>query len=318
MKARRLLESLMRTATRSWMLQCAAWALFAVLASAWAAQTTVPATDSPTLAYIESVKAKNVRYSGKTVLVSLDDGDRLRVTKFNGPDPYGVVGPLAGEYDILERVASTRGEVALALSEGLRACQRAPASQEDIDNEMAMIPDVAPFPGGMSREAQKKLVLRVRTHLLNLCKGVTAEQTARADFWLAKAAELGDPYAALNYAEQLGNSLDAVPFWESAWLAGHADALASLARLYREGRSTPPLRDPDHAQAYAYQYLYVRLTEAMSPTDAPMGRIRARWLAEAQADLQAFERGLTVGEQENAVAQARAMLEANANCCQPL
>ncbi len=162
------------------------------------------------------------------------------------------------------------------------------------------------------------LVLRNGTYLLNLCKGVTAQQKSWADFWLAKATELGDPYAALNYAEQLGNSLDAIPFWEAAWLAGEADALASLARLYREARSTPPLCDPDRVQAYTYQYLYVRLMEATSPTDAPMGRIRGRLLAEAQDASQSLERELSVGERENAVAQAKAMLKANANCCQPL
>ncbi len=273
-----------------------------VLLSPFAAAAE-PSADSPTLAYIESVKTTNVRHSGRTVSVSFDDGEQVPATKLNGPASYEVVGPLAEEYDALERAASSRGEVASALSRALRTCQDAPTSLEEANARAAHAP---------------VKFADLFTRLFKQCDGVTTEQKAKADFWLAKAAELGDPIAALNYAEQLGNTAEAFPLWEAGWRAGYGDALASLARLYRDGRSTPPRRDPDHAKAYTYQYLYVRLMDAMSPVATPMGRIRARLLAEALDDLQSLERELSVGERDNAVTQAKAMLKANTNCCQPM
>ena len=310
----------MGTFTLACVVQPTAWSLCALVASA-GVEAAEPSTDSPTLAYIEMVKAKNVRYAGNTALVSFDDGEQVPVIKFNGPAGYDVAGPLAEEYETLERAASTRAEVASALANALRACQAAPISQEAIDEETVRIRRSGPVLGEGPQptlDERVKRTVEVGSYLLKFCEGVTSEQKERADFWLAKAAELGDPIAALNYAERLGDAPEAFPLLEAAWRAGEADALAALARLYRQGQSTPPFRDPDRVKAYTHQYLYVRLMEGMSPTTTKMGRIRSRWLAAARADLETMQRDLRPGEQVSAVAQAKAMLKANANCCQPL
>jgi len=291
------------------------------------ADTADTSADSPTLAYIESVRSDNVRHSGRTAVVEFEDGERVPVTKYNGPASYEVIGPLAMEHDALAHAASDRGDVADALSRALRRCQVAPTSLEDATAQVARVRAgdqfLLPRFGSpeMNLGSPEEREERYRNHMmreLTFCDGVTAKQKSQADYWLAKAAGMGDPIAALNYAEQLGNRPEAFAFWVMAWQAGYADALQSLARLYREGRSDVPIRSPDRVRAHTHQYLYVRLMESLGPTDRPMGRIRARLLAEAQNELQSLERELKIGEREESISQAKAMLKANTNCCQPL
>jgi hypothetical protein len=256
--------------------------------------------------------------SKQTVLVTFDDGEQVRAWRYSSPPAHEVVGSLASQYETLARDAATSGDIAFALSRALRVCHQAPTSEEDIGREIAQLRQGAPLlaDGTQASAGEKeRSVNRIGTYLLELCKGVTAEQKAKADFWLAKAAELGDPIASLNYAAHLGSTPEARSFLEAAWLAGEGDALPNLARLYDDGRAQAS-GTPDRVQAYAHQYLYVRLMEGMTlPT---MGPLRAKWLASAKAVLQSIEPKLSAAERARAAAQAKAMLKANANCCQPL
>lgn len=253
-------------------------------------------------------------------VVLFPDGEQRRVRVRSRPaDTIRPPDVLIDEYDSLRTAAeSGNAEAGWRLYRALEKCQRAYSDEKALAEALDTLNQTHTivWPDGTSGHIGDPAQMSVYESLLKepfeACRGISAAQKEESMDWLEKSAKDGNLRAALRLGEILGNTKEGLYAMQAAWLSGHIIGALRLSELYRNGYTDGKVLVKDDIAAHAHLYVFSQLMEPAFPTDS---RNAAQFKAEIRAELQKSADELYEHELDLAIEQAKAILEANENCC---
>jgi hypothetical protein len=225
--------------------------------------------------------------------------------------------------DALEAMASraSGGDVvaAYSLSELLRQCEeQAFVSEGELELAIARMHATGSVPfrtreGVIDQPTDSALEESIRK-TFEFCRGVPPALRAQYFEWLNLAADLGDPYSQVQFAQQLPDrSPEAADYFMRAWRSGDIDAAGWLARIYGSGIQGG---GPDPVKSHAYLTVYAELVRADYAVRAVLEDPAARdSIAADNQSLRESASKLDESELADALALAKRILTDNPNCC---
>lgn len=223
-------------------------------------------------------------------------------------------------YDLEEAALAGESTAAIQLFTNLKACQYAHRSKDELDQALKRARDEGKvewldgrrgpqqIPPGFDYSQYEE---RLKDNFV-FCEGITDEQTDNHEKWARLAIDAGDYYGTRLLTEELGRTQESFELWQRAWDQGHINSTTALLLYYRDGTPDYLGGQPDYVQTYAYQLIRNKIYEAADQLSQVPNANRVQAMNDA---LHATSGHLSPHEQEEAIAMAADMLEANENCC---
>lgn len=140
------------------------------------------------------------------------------------------------------------------------------------------------------------------------CSNVSHSYLDDADNWRIRAADLGNLTSQMELGTIVQGTSEGAKYLEMAWLQGHFDALAWIAKQYSG--------NGDKVTAYAYQLAYNQLSgKDFEDRSVPSSPSSERWKEADEKALADAEFGLSPRERELANSIAESLIQSNERCC---